>query len=149
MKLSENFVLSEFTNSNTATRLNIDNTPDSKVMENLIYLAKELEDVRRLFNNNPITISSGYRSILLNDTLKSRRTSQHIQGLAIDFTCNRYGSPDRLVEVLFKSEIPYDQCILEFGNWVHLSFPGIGKKPRRQTLVINKKGVKNYVGKQD
>jgi hypothetical protein len=39
---------------------------------------------------------------------------------------------------LVASGLAYDQVILEFGRWVHISF---GSKQRRQALVIDKGGV--------
>lgn len=144
MNLSAHFKLEEFTFSQTAERNGIQNVPDAKVITNLIYLAKELEDVRILLNNNSINISSGYRSPLLNQAIGGSKTSQHSKGLAVDFTCNGFGNVDRIVKVLHESDIPFDQCILEYGHWVHLSFPGEGKEPRKQTLVIDRQGTRYY-----
>lgn len=144
MNLSAHFKLEEFTFSQTAERNGIQNVPDAKVIENLIYLAKELENVRICLNNNAMRISSGYRSPLLNKAIGGSSKSQHCKGLAVDFTCPGFSDVNGIVEMLYKSGIPYDQCILEFGNWVHLSFPGEGKKPRKQTLIIDRSGVRNY-----
>jgi len=144
MKLSEHFSLIEFTRSQTASRHGIDNTPNEEQLENLKTLAKGLEDVRTKLDNNPINISSGFRCQDLNDRLGSKRTSRHILGLAADFTCDRYDNVGRVFEVLADSSIEFDQLILEYDSWIHISFPKEGEQPERQVLIINKEGVHFY-----
>lgn len=150
MKLSDNFYLAEFTNSSTATRLNIDNTAPFAVIENLKKLASELENVRTLLGNAPITISSGYRCLDLNTVLRSKPTSSHVSGLACDFRANSFGNPDDIVRAIVDSDINFDQVILEFFNpntesgWVHFSIPKVGNEPRKQALIIDKQGTSLY-----
>ena len=141
---SPNFSMDELTHSDTAARHGIDNTPNDNQKENLYKLAMEMEDVRELLNNKPIFISSGYRCLALNELLGSKKTSSHIKGLAVDFTCRQFGTPNEIVFALINSDIPYDQVILEFNRWVHLSFCEDEKTPRRQALVINKEGAMIY-----
>jgi zinc D-Ala-D-Ala carboxypeptidase len=141
MKLSPHFSLEELIHSDTATRLDIDNTPSEEVMDNLKFLAEKLEDVRALLHN-PMLISSGYRSYALNDHLGSKRTSAHTRGLAVDFISPSFGTPEEIVEAIVNSDIEYDQVILEFGRWVHLAFTP--DEPRKQALIIDKKGTRFY-----
>tara|TARA_R100000541_G_scaffold640_1_gene4071 strand:+ start:90 stop:533 length:444 start_codon:yes stop_codon:yes gene_type:complete len=141
---SPNFSMDELTHSDTAARHGIDNTPNENEKDNLYKLAMELENVRKLLNNKPIYISSGYRCLALNELLGSKRTSAHIRGLACDFTCRQFGTPNKIVFAIINSDIPYDQVILEFDRWVHLSFCEDEKTPRRQALVINKEGTMLY-----
>ena len=141
---SPNFSMDELTHSDTAARHGIDNTPNENEKDNLYKLAMELENVRKLLNNKPIFCSSGYRCLALNELLGSKRTSAHIRGLAVDFTCRQFGTPNEIVFSLINSNIPYDQVILEFDRWVHLSFCEDEKTPRRQALVINKEGTMLY-----
>ena len=119
---SPNFSMDELTHSDTAARHGIDNTPNDNQKENLYKLAMEMEDVRELLNNKPIFISSGYRCLALNELLGSKKTSSHIKGLAVDFTCRQFGTPNEIVFALINSDIPYDQAIVEFDKWTHLSF---------------------------
>ena len=144
MKLSEHFSLIDFTRSQTASRHGIDNTPNEEQLENLKTLAKGLEDVRTKLDNNPINISSGFRCQDLNDRLGSKRTSRHILGLAADFTCDKYDSIERVFEVLADSSIDFDQLILEYDSWIHMSFPKEGEEAKKQVLIIDKKGVHFY-----
>jgi hypothetical protein len=142
VNLSPNFTLEELTHSETAVRcLDIDNTPSEEVMDNLKFLAEKLEDVRVLLRN-PMLVSSGYRSLILNRHLGSKDTSSHVKGLAVDFISPSFGNPEAIVKTIVESDIQYDQVILEFNRWVHLSFAK--EKPRLQSLIIDKKGVRNF-----
>ena len=144
IKASPNFTVDELTFSETATRKDIDNTPSDEVLDNLLITAWSMEDVRKLLNNNPILISSGYRCLELNTLLGSKPTSAHIRGLACDFTCPKFGSPHDIVDTIFKSDILYEQIILEHNSWCHLAFPENGKSARKKALIINKKGTMIY-----
>ena len=144
IKASPHFSIEELTFSETAARKGIDNTPSDDVLDNLYKTAMEMENVRELLNNNPILISSGYRCLELNELLGSKPTSAHIRGLACDFTCPKFGDPDDIVDAIFKSDILYDQIILEFDKWVHIAFPADGESARKKALIINKKGTMIY-----
>jgi len=150
VKLSPHFTLKEFIKSDTAERLGIDNTPNQDIVDNLKILAKGLEDVRQLLDK-PIYISSGYRSLELNNLLKSKPTSQHCQGLAADFRADGYGTPDDIVYSIVNSSINYDQLIMEFvkpdvpySGWVHISFCKNSNDARKQALMIDSNGVTIY-----
>ena len=143
MRLSEHFTLEEMTRSQMASRHGIINKPNDIQLENLKTLAKGMELVRTKLDSLPIIISSGFRCEALNDLLGSKRTSQHIMGLACDFTCDRYAHVGRVFEVIADSSIPLDQLILEYNSWIHIAFPVEGDEPRRQVLTIDKSGVKS------
>ena len=138
MRLSPHFTLAELIHSETAARLDIDNTPSEEIIDNLKFLSEKLEYVRVLLGS-PMLISSGYRSCLLNDALGSKRTSAHTRGLAVDFISPSFGTPKEIVQAIVDSDIEYDQVILEFDRWVHLAFSK--DEPRKQALIINKEGV--------
>ena len=142
MKITPHFNLEELTHSETAVRLDIDQTPSAEVLDNLIFLAGKLEDVRNLLGY-PMLISSGYRSLPLNRHLGSKDTSAHTKGLAVDFICPSYGNPRAIVEAVVKSNIDYDQIILEFDRWVHLAFTQTDA-PRKQSLIIDREGVRPF-----
>jgi len=142
--MTPHFNLDELTRSDTATRLNIDNAPTEEALDNLKILAQGLENVRTKLDGNAIRISSGYRCLVLNRALRSKDTSQHIMGLAADFTCSGYGGVDDVMRTLVSSSIEYDQLILEFDRWIHISFPESGETARRHTFVIDRNGVKSY-----
>ena len=144
MKLTEHFSFKELTDSEIADRHGIDNIPTSPlVLTNLKTLAEGLERVRSLLGQ-PITILSGYRSLMVNTLLGSKSTSQHIKGLAADIISPSFGTPKEIVDKIIASDIQYDQLIWEFENWVHISFCEEGYKPRKQVLTIDKKGTRTY-----
>lgn len=133
MMLSPNFALAEFTASQFATRLGIDNTPGPEALANLHRLAIALERVRAWLNR-PVIILSGYRSPAVNRGVGGARRSAHLSGLAADFICPSYGKVIDVFEALRMSGIVYDQLIAERGTWVHLA---IADQPRHQALVFD------------
>ena len=136
---SPNFSMDELTHSDTAARHGIDNTPNDNEKENLYKLAMEMENVRKLLNNNPIFVSSGYRCLALNELLGSKPTSAHTKGLACDFVCRKFGSPKEIVKKIIESDIEYDQVIEEYNRWVHIGFSK--NNPRKQALIVNQNGT--------
>lgn len=143
MKLSPNFSLEELTFSQVASRKSLNNTPTDKVKDNLERLAFFLEQVRKLFNK-PLLISSGYRSREVNEAVGGSKTSQHCEGCAADFNVKGM-SPSAVVRAIVDNDVPFDQVILEFDSWVHISIPNIkGSTPRKQALVIDNKGKRNF-----
>ena len=87
MKKIKYFKLSEFINSVTAKRQQIDNTPSFEVVDNLNRLADYLDGIREKYGK-PIFISSGYRCPLLNQAVGGVANSQHLKGLAADLICS-------------------------------------------------------------
>lgn len=139
MNLSPHFTLAELIHSQTAARRNIDNRPTDAVLVNMKnILCPGLEQVRELLGK-PILISSGYRSPRLNASIGGSVKSQHMEGLAADFTCPGYGSPLMVAQLIKKSGIEFDQLLYEFDSWVHISF---AKHPRRQVLTIDARGTR-------
>lgn len=137
MQLSEHFTLAEFVESQTAARKGIDNTPPPHVLENLRILAAGLESVRALLGDRPIRISSGYRCPALNTVVGGARQSAHMDGLAADFTCPGFGLPLSVCAAIAASPLRFDQLILEFDAWTHLSFaPAL----RREILTVRRRG---------
>ena len=144
MNLSTHFTLAEFTNSQTAARLGIDNTPPLDVIEALKYTAQGLEGIRILLGS-PVIISSGYRCLTLNQAIGSKDTSQHVKGEAADIIAPAYGAPRTVMDRIVDVGLDYDQCILEHANkgngWVHISFT---RRPRHQALVIDDTGTRPW-----
>ena len=58
MKLSDNFKLQEALKSSTADRLGISNTPNAKQLIAIKHTATQMEKVRKVLNNKPISISN-------------------------------------------------------------------------------------------
>lgn len=122
IRLSENFTLAEFTASQTAARKGIDNTLPGELLPNARHTAKKLQDVRSFLGNRPMHITSGYRCPALNRAIGGSRLSAHMMADAADFVCPTFGSPIQIVRKLAKELYDFDQLILEFDEWVHVSF---------------------------
>ena len=146
MNLSDHFSLEELTVSQEAARNRIDNTPGVQTLENLKFLASQLEEVRNVLGDRAILVSSGYRCAALNALVGSKPTSAHIKGLAADFTCPSFGDVHDVINAIIGSDIQYDQIIYEFNSWCHIGFAEQGKTPRLQKLVIDRQGTRPYIG---
>ena len=143
MKLSEHFELSEFTRSETAANLGIDNTPNLEIIANLTKTASMLlEPARVLLGNKSIRVTSGYRCLALNRAIRSLDTSAHVRGMAADFVCPDFGTPLEICRVL-EGKLPYDQLIFEFGSWVHIAWD---PRQRGQMLTIDASGTRFGLG---
>ena len=120
--ISEHISYFEATQSNTATRKGIDNTPfNETVLERMRTVANEcFEPARAHFG--PIRINSFYRCVDLNKAVGGSITSSHVRGEAIDMTL---GSKERNKELYewCKANLIFDQLINEYNySWVHISF---------------------------
>ena len=94
MKLTKNFSLGELTKSSTATRLGIDNTPNSEHLVNMVNVCCHiLQPVREHFGR-VVTVNSGYRSPKLNAAVRGSAKSQHCNGQAADFEIINYPNYD-------------------------------------------------------
>lgn len=134
MQLSENFTLDEATFSETAVRMGINNQPSDQQLQNMKTAAQGMEQIRKLLGK-PIRINSWLRLPEVNVAVGGSKISSHMDGWAIDFTCAGYGDPYAVAKALKDSDIQVDQCIHEFGRWVHVSF---APEMRNQFLTIFK-----------
>lgn len=148
IRLSQNFYLSEFTKSQTALRLGINNTPNQTVINNLRLLCEKVLQPIRDHWKMPVVISSGYRSPAVNKAVGGAVRSQHLTGQAADFEIPSIDN--YTLAKWIEQYLNYDQLILEFytgGNsgWIH-----VGYSPRHlnQELTINRfgtfQGLKKY-----
>ena len=157
MKLSQNFDLSEFTDSDTATRLGIGNNLPDALMPNAVATALALEQVRVLLGG-PMHINSGYRCEALEKVLcakdyaawcsrhgylKSDKSwavyfagKAHPRMLSIDFVCPSFGNALKIVKAIAASGIKFDQLIQE-GQWTHISFD---QRMRQQVMTASFSG---------
>jgi putative chitinase len=131
-KLSRYFTLGEFIESDTATRLHIDNTPSAAIVTALTDTAQRMDQVRDLLGG-PIQVLSGYRSPALNTAIHGAHNSAHMTGHAVDFVCRSFGTPLQICQKIVASGIKFDQLIQE-GTWVHISFD---PQMRNQTLTAS------------
>jgi zinc D-Ala-D-Ala carboxypeptidase len=127
-KLSLHFTLDELTESQTAARQGLNNTPPPAERRNLERLAESLEAIRAAAGKS-IRISSGYRSPAVNKA--------HVKGLAADINVPGM-SPKELAMLVAGLPLSFDQIILEFDSWVHI---GLSDEPARNQLLTIRKGT--------
>ena len=140
-QLTEHFTLEELTVSPTAKKLGLPNTPTAEHIENMRYCCEKiLEPVRAKFG--PVKVNSSYRAPLVNKAVGGSKTSQHVNGQAIDFEVN--GVDNKTVADWVADNLEFDQVILEFysagdknSGWVHASIKKEGGN-RRQRLIATK-----------
>ena len=141
MKLTPNFTLSEMTKSDTALRLDMDNTPNAVQVENLKTLCeKVLQPVRDHFGKG-VKVNSGFRHPQVNAAVGGSTTSDHCKGMAADIEIPGVANGDLAQWIV--DNLEFRQVILEFytpgvpdSGWVHVSFnPEDNKK---QVLTATK-----------
>jgi len=148
-QLSPHFSLAEMTYSATAISQGIPNNPSTEQVAQLKSLCTlTLEGIRTLCGDNPVNVSSGFRSQQLNAAIGGASNSAHMYGCAADFTIAGYGSPYDICMLLQKhlSPLRIDQLIYEAMSsvWVHvgIAIPP-NTQPRYQILTINSRGTFN------
>lgn len=121
--MSLNFSISELCHSDIATQYKIDNNPSIAVCDNLLNLVFYVLQPLRNKLGKPIVINSAFRCPGLNShpKIKGAKNSQHLIGQAADIIVKGM-TPYNLWIYIQNSGIEYDQCILEFNSWVHISF---------------------------
>ena len=141
MNLSEHFTLEELTHTD---HREYDNVPNDAETENLIRLAKFLEQVKTVLSGKPIMVNSAFRCKQVNDAVGSKDSSQHRTGCAADIRVPGL-TPNEVVQQIIASGIEFDQVIREFDRWTHISVPNhADDKARKQALIIDKTGTRVY-----
>lgn len=134
MRLTKNFILSEFTTSQVAERFGYNNEPDEKQIENLKLLCVNVLQPLRDKIRVAIFINSGFRSFHVNAAVGGRFNSQHLEGKSADFIVPSMDLAD--VFNLIREDFQFDQLIFEFGKWIHVSWNG---ESNRKDVMISKK----------
>lgn len=115
MEIGKYFTLEEM----TKTSSNLDNTPNEIQLDNLKALVEFILDPIREIYGKPITVNSGYRSMLVNRRAGGTYSSQHKLGQAADITCD---DNKKLFEII-KEYCKFDQLINERNyRWIHVSY---------------------------
>jgi zinc D-Ala-D-Ala carboxypeptidase len=145
MKLSANFQLSELVKSQVADRKGIPNNPSPAHIDNLKSLCLNVLQPIRSHFDEPVIISSGYRSAELCIAIGSKPTSQHSEGKAADIEIVNVDNKE--LAMWIKNNLEFDQLILEFykegepdSGWVHVSYNG--ENNRNQFLIASRENDK-------
>ncbi len=135
--ITPNFTGKEVLFSYSAERAGIKNRfYDPAILQAIVNTAKNMESVREVLDDSPITVKSWYRSPTVNKLVGSKNSnSQHTKGEAVDFDADDYGTPLDICKRIIESGITFDQLILEH-SWVHISFKSPSSKNRKQVLSL-------------
>lgn len=142
--LSEHLSVHEFEFSQSAVRHCFSNAMIPEHKENAKALAKNIFEPVRKHRGAPIKISSGYRSLELNNRIGGSRTSQHMKGEAVDLPLTNEEA-NYIIGFL-----DFDQLIFEFpvngdASWIHVSHT-THRKNRKQVLIATKvNGLTKYL----
>ena len=140
--MTPHFSLAEFTASDTAARLGIDNSLPDELRDNAMKTLQMMERIR-LHINAPISITSGYRCEALNRAIGSKPGSDHTLAFAVDFKASRAGTPAEIAKslALVVDMLGIGQLILEFQSWCHVSYCSPSKAINR-IITIDKNGTR-------
>ena len=147
VKLSEHFTLAEL--CKTSVKTADGNIPSRVHIENLKNLCENwLEDLRYSHNtlygerDEPIIITSGYRSAEVNKRVGGSPTSNHLTGCAVDIRCVGIEQAIRYASILLDisdgTKRDFDELLIERNKqgryWIH--FAVRPKENRRRTMFI-------------
>lgn len=141
MNLTPNFTIEEFERSRKAKELGIRNKMGSVHIANATLLCVHVFEPLRKHVNKPVTITSGFRCLALNEATRGAKTSQHNEGKAADTVVEGVTALEVFKWIIFHTD--FDQCIYETDHdtgaiWVHVSYNGA--KNRHQTLRGDRRG---------
>ncbi|MGL4617748.1 MAG: D-Ala-D-Ala carboxypeptidase family metallohydrolase [Chroococcidiopsis sp.] len=134
--------------SSKAKELKLNNIPTNKqIIDNLRLVANRiLEPLYAHYKILP-KVTSGYRRLEVNRAIGSKDNSQHVVGMAVDFSIP--GVNNKELALWIQKKLIFDQVILEFNNsqgvggWVHVSYSS--NHNRQVALTINANGVRSGI----
>ena len=149
MHLSEHYTLGEVTKTSVKTADG--NIPSRVAIENLKNLCENwLEDLRYSHNtlygekDEPIIITSGYRSAEVNKAVGGSPTSNHLTGCAVDIRCEGFEQALRYANILLDisdgTKRDYDELFIERSKqgryWIHFAVRPKGNRRKTEFIFI-------------
>lgn len=136
MRLSENFRLDEFLQSQTAERMGRTLVATPEIERNLRRLVVEVLQPMRTMLGRAISITSGYRPRWLNEAIGGSRTSAHMSGRAADLRVDQMHNRAVVEWLQSRRDLfpAIDQVILEH-SWTHIGVADHDARPRGQFLM--------------
>jgi hypothetical protein len=120
--ISKHISYNEATQSPTAIRFGIENTPTEHQLFAMRIVANTCFEPLRKWYAKPIKINSFFRCTLLNQKVGGSSSSQHCKGEAMDISAGSKEENKKLFDWC-KANLVFDQLINEYDyQWVHISF---------------------------
>lgn len=140
--ISKHITWDEAVRSKTAEKHEIENIPNENQIQEMKKLAKNIFEPLREWAGHPIRVNSFYRSPELCVKIKSKPTSQHTKGQAIDIDSLGNKENADLFNYV-KDNLNFDQLIWEYGDdqnpdWIHISY--VSESANRGNVL---KAIKN------
>lgn len=140
------FSILEFTRSETARKLGIDNTPAPDIRNNIRLFVETVLDRIREDWGGPIVVSSGYRCERLNKAVGGAVNSGHKYGFCADLQVSggelRLRSFAKFVKKWMEDhQMKYDEVIYESSGgvtWLHFCWIGKDGRQRMKSFDIVK-----------
>ena len=133
------FTITELTKSDVAKQYKINNTPNATETAHLKELIENLLNPIREAWGSPVNVTSGFRCWALNKKVGGASTSAHQYGYAADLVPangKRKEFIQFVMNFLKTHNIPFDQCINEYGRWVHVGYKNRLGQQRKQIFTV-------------
>lgn len=146
MRLSQNFELREFTRSQTASRLGLDNTPPESSLPAIQALVDGVLQPARTHFGKSMNINSGFRSKAVNEAIGGSKTSQHMwDSISAAADIEIFGVDNLELARWIQENCDFDQLIAECyvpsqgpnSGWVHVSSRRDGEN-RHESLTYQR-----------
>ena len=138
-RISEHVSYKEGVYSATALRRGLENIPNEDQLKCMEDIAKYVFEPLRDWVGGPIKINSFFRGEPVNTAIGGSKTSQHMNGQAMDIDDTFGWKTNAEMYHFIKDNLNFDQLIWEFGdddnpNWIHVSY--VTHRENRKKLTI-------------
>lgn len=120
------FTIQELTRSSVAIKHGIKNVPNLHQVRNMNALIDAVLDPLRRAYGAPIRVTSGFRSVAVNQLVGGAKNSEHLcngTSAAADITVGTVAGNRRLFQLCQDLRLPFRQLIDERNySWIHVSF---------------------------
>lgn len=130
----KHFTMKELTDSVTAVKHKLNNTPGEREIQNLNKLVTLVLDPLRESWGKPIKLTCAFRSISVNAKVGGHPNSHHTYGCAADIVCPTKDQ-DKMMEILMSN--PHVDLCQNYPdrNFIHVNIGRPGETPRNLAMT--------------
>ena len=141
--ISEHFSIGELTRTGTG----LDNTPNAEQKANLVRLANEVLEPIRVHYGVPVTVSSAFRSAIVNAAVGGATNSYHTRGEAADIYVSGKTHEEVAKWLMTNLSLPLDEVIVEYHTGhLHLALGDSAPGSREYMSTLDGKTYSEYLG---